>query len=120
MTVTQHGRRRQIHLPAGFAGWGTTCGDLSMLRTSGIQTGTSPDPSGGLIINGLPRHPTLRRVVLVPDGVARVTVRLRHRRSVSVPVRGNVYRYTTTEPPAAMGALWFDAAGRRIDHRRRP
>jgi hypothetical protein len=73
--------------------------------------------SGGLIINGLPKHPTVHRVTLVPDGVARVTVRLRHRRFVTVPVRDNVYRYTIHESPAAMGTIWFDAAGRRIDHR---
>jgi hypothetical protein len=118
MTVTRHGKPTKIRFPAGFAGWGSSCGDLETLRTSGIATGTSPDPSGGLIINGYPRHPTLRRVVLVPDGVARVTVRLRHGRSVTVPVRDNVYRYTTTESPASMGAMWFDADGKRIDHRR--
>ena len=88
-----------------------------LLRTTGIQTGTSSDASGGLIINGLPKHPTVHRVTLVPDGVAGVTVRLRHRRFVTVPVRDNVYRYTIHESPAAMGTIWFDAAGRRIDHR---
>jgi hypothetical protein len=101
-------------------GWGGTCGDLEMLRTSGIGTGTSPDPGGALVINGLPRHPRIRRVVLVPDGVARVTVRLRHGRSVTVPVHDNVYRYTTTASPAFMGTIWLDAAGNRIDHHRTP
>ncbi|MCU1676175.1 MAG: hypothetical protein JWM93_933 [Frankiales bacterium] len=54
------------------------------------------------------------------DGVARVTVRLRHGRSVTVPVRDNVYRYTIHDSPASMGTIWLDAAGRRIDHRKRP
>jgi hypothetical protein len=118
--ITQHGKPKTIHVPAGYNAWGFTCGALDMLRTSGIQTGTSPDASGGLIVNGLPRRPTIRRVTLVPDGVARVTVRLRHGRSITVPVRDNVYRYTIHEFPASMGTIWFDAAGQRIDHRKRP
>jgi hypothetical protein len=56
----------------------------------------------------------------VPDGVARVTVRLRHGRSVTVPVRDNVYRHAIHEPPASMGTIWLDDAGRRIDHRKHP
>lgn len=117
--IRQGGKPKTIRFPAGYGGWGMTCGGLDRVRTTGIQTGTSPDSSGGLILNGLPRHPTLRMVVLVPDGVARVTVRLRHGRSVTVPVRDNVYRYTIRESPASMGTIWFDAAGRRIDHRKR-
>jgi hypothetical protein len=102
---------------AGRRSWGGSCADLEQLRTSGIAVGTQPNASGGMLVEGRPQDPTIRQVVLVPDGVARVTVRLRHGRSVTVPVRDNVYRYTTTESPAFMGTLWFDAAGRRIDHR---
>ncbi len=52
-------------------------------------------------------------VVLVPDGVARVTVRLRHGHSVTVPVRDNVYRYMIREsrPPwGRSGSTPSDAA----------
>jgi hypothetical protein len=118
-TITQHGKPTTVRFPAGYNSWGMTCGGLDMLRTSGIQTGTSPDATGGLVINGLPKHPADRRITLVPDGVARVTVRLRHRRSITVPVRDNVYRYTTHESPAYMGTIWYDANGHRIDHRKR-
>ncbi len=117
--IRRHGKRRTIRLPSGFAGWGMTCGEMERLRTTGIATGTTPDPDSALIVNGVPRRPTIRQVVLVPDGVARVTVRLRHRRTVTVPVHDNVYRYTIHGFPAQMGTLWFDADGRRIDHRRR-
>jgi hypothetical protein len=117
---TQHGKPKTIHRPAGYPGWSMSCGGLDMLRTTGLQTGTSPQPSGGLIVNGRPAHLTINRVTLVPDGVARVTVRLRHGRSITVPVRDNVYRYTIRDSPASMGTIWFDAAGRRIDHRKRP
>lgn len=116
MTITQHGKPKTIRFPAGYTGWGVICGGLDTLRTTGIQAGTSPDASGGLIINGLPKHPALHRVTLVPDGVARVTVRLRHKRTVTVPVHDNVYRYTIHDSPAYMGTIWFDAAGHRIDH----
>lgn len=100
-TITQGRRPRTVGVPAGYGGWSMTCGGLHMVRTTGIQTGTSPDSSDGLILDGLPKRPTLRVVVLVPDGVARVTVRLRHGHSVTVPVRDNVYRYTIREsrPP---------------------
>jgi hypothetical protein len=111
-TVTQHGKPNTIRFPAGFNGWGMTCGQLEQLRTTGIETG-----SGVLIHNGLPKHPTIRRFALVPDGVARVTVRLRHGRYITVPVRDNHYTYTIYDFPAAMGTIWFDASGHRIDHR---
>jgi hypothetical protein len=104
----------------GRRSWGGSCAGFAQLRTSGIATGTQPNASGGMLVEGRPQDPTIREVVLVPDGVARVSVRLRHGRWVTAPVRDNVYRYTTTEPPAAMGALWFDARGSRIDHRRDP
>jgi hypothetical protein len=118
--ITQHGKPKTIHFPAGYNGWGMTCGGLDILRSTGIQSGTSPDGGVVRIIHGLLKHPTLNMVTLVPDGVARVTVRLRHGRSVTVPVRDNVYRYTIHDSPASMGTIWFDAAGRRIDHHKRP
>ncbi len=82
----------------------------------GIQTGTSPDGSGGLVLDGHPERVTNRRVTLVPDGVARVTVRLRGGRSVTVSVHDNVYRYTIRRVSADLGTVWFDTAGRRINH----
>lgn len=118
-TTTSHGKSRTVRFPAGYTGWGVTCGGLDMLRTTGIGTGTSPDGSGGLVVNGHPENITIRRVTLVPDGVARVTVRLRHGRSVTVPVRDNVYRYTTHDIPIQLGTIWYDAAGRRVDHRQK-
>jgi hypothetical protein len=57
-------------------------------------------------------------VTLVPDGVARVKVLLRHGRSVRVAVHDNVYQYTIRGIQANLGTIWFDAAGRRIDHRK--
>ena len=118
INVIDHGKRKIIHLRAGDTGWGWTCGDTTMLRTSGIQTGTSPDASGGLVVNGRANWPVQNRITLVPDGVARVTVRLRHRQTVTVPVHNNVYRYTTRDSPAFMGTIWYDTQGRRIDHRK--
>jgi hypothetical protein len=97
---------------AGYT-WGTACGGLEMLRTIGIQTGTSPD--AGLVVDGHPEHVINRRVTLVPDGVASVNVRLRHGRSVTVPVRDNVYRHTIHGVSANLGTTWFDATGQRID-----
>lgn len=100
-----------------FGGWGMSCGDAAQLRTSGIQTGTSPSDPQAYTTTDRP-GPSVREIVLVPDGVARVTVHLRHGRSVTVPVHDNTYKYTIHEPPAMMGTVWYDAAGRRIDHRR--
>jgi hypothetical protein len=67
-----------------------------------------------------PNFGVQNRITLVPDGVASVTVRLRHSRTVTVPVRNNVYRYTIHDSPAFMGTVWYDAQGRRIDHRQHP
>lgn len=67
---------------------------------------------------GHPERIINRRVTLVPDGVARVKVRLRHGRSVTVPVHDNVYRNTIHGVSANLGTIWFDAAGHRIDHRK--
>lgn len=111
--VTSGGKPKTMRFPAGYT-WGMACGGLEMLRTTGIQTGTSPD-GGGLVIDGHPEHVINRRVTLVPDGVASVNVRLRHGRSVTVPVRDNVYRYTIHGVSAYLGTTWFDATGQRID-----
>lgn len=116
-TITSGGKTKTIRFPAGY-NWGGTYGTLETLRTTGIQTTTSPDGSGGLVLDGHPERITNRVVTLVPDGVARVTVRLRGGRSVSVPVHDNVYRYTIRGISASLGTVWFDAAGRRIDHGR--
>lgn len=107
------------HLPKGYAGWGAQCGGLDMLRTTGIATSTTADGSGG-IMTGPPTHLTLHRVTLVPDGVARVKVRLRHGRSITVPVHNNAYRYTVHYIPIQLGTIWYDATGHRINHHEHP
>lgn len=109
---------RKTKLPAGFSGWGSNCGTLESVRTTGIETGTTDDPSGGLIINGRPKNIVQHRVTLVPDGVARVAVRVRGGRTVTVTVRDNIYRFNIRGSSAYLGTIWYDAAGRRIDHRR--
>lgn len=116
--VAVHGAPKVYRFPGGFTGVSASCGSLEQLRSSGIQIGTSPDPSGGLVVNGRPAHPLTRRVTLVPDGVARVIVGLRHARTVAAPVRDNVYQYETDESPAFMGTVWLDRDGHRIDRRR--
>ena len=116
--ITSGGKPKTVRFPAGY-GWGGTYGTLEALRTTGIQTGTSPD-GNGLVLDGQTQRVTSRRITLVPDGVARVQVRLRGGRYLTVPVRNNVYRYTVRGPlPPSWGATWYDAAGRRIDHRKR-
>lgn len=117
--ITSGGKRKTVRFPAGYH-WGATSGTLETLRTTGIQTGTSPNPGGGLVLNGRPQRSANRRVTLVPDGVARVRVRLRGGRFITVPVRNNVYRYTIDGVSVNPGTVWFDAAGRRINRRKRP
>jgi hypothetical protein len=117
-TITQHGRPHKIRFRAGYTGWSESCGDLSTLRTTGIATGTSPNPNSPPITTARPTHFTLRRVVLVPDGVARVTVRLPDSQPLVVTVRDNVYQYIThTFPGYARANAWYDAAGRLIGNR---
>jgi hypothetical protein len=101
-----------------FRGWGMSCGDVDQLRSRGIQTGTSPSAPQAFTTTDRP-GPSVREIAVVPDGVARVTVRLRHGRSVTVPVKDNIYKYVIHESPAMMGTVWLDASGHRIDHRRR-
>jgi len=74
-----------------------SCGDLGDLRTTGI---------GGAFGK------------LVPDGVAKVVVRLRGHHYLPVPVRDNYYELHTREIPPGWGAQWFDQHGGRIKHNR--
>lgn len=86
---------------------GSTCGDLELLRTAGLRFSV-PGPDG------------YTSVGLVPDGVARVVLRLRGHRYVGGPVRDNLYEVATGDEIApGWGAVWLDADGRRIDHRRK-
>lgn len=113
IVVTSGGKPKGIRLPAGYT-WGMACGGTKMLRTTGIQTGTNPS-GGGLVVDGHPKHLINRRVTLVPDGVASVKVRLRHGRSLTAPVRDNVYTYTIHGVSAYLGTTWFGPTGQRID-----
>lgn len=117
ITLTQRGERRRMRLPAGYSGWGGTCAGIDRLRKTGIAVSTRPD--GGGVMTTDPRRAkfTLRVITLVPDGVARVKVRLRQRRFVTAGVRGNVYQYTRRDIPANLGSTWYDAQGRVIMQR---
>jgi hypothetical protein len=99
------GKPRTIPEPAGA---GQVCGDLHQLRTTGIgASGTRTD------------HGWLTGA-LVPDGVARVIIRLRHHRYLSAPVHDNYYEVNTgNELAPAWGVRWLDARGHTIDHRNR-
>jgi hypothetical protein len=116
MTIKQKGKRKRIRVPAGYDGWGGTCAGMDRLRKTGIEVGTSPDGSG-MAFTGRPEKLTLRRIVLVPDGVARVKVRLRQRRYVTADVHANVYAFIRHDSPASMGSTWYDAEGRVIKRR---
>jgi len=86
---------------------GASCGDVMQLRTTGIGGATGSDR--GFIVNAL-----------VPDGVARVVIRLRGHRTITAPVHDNLYEVRTgREVPPAWGVRWLDAYGRIIEHRRR-
>jgi hypothetical protein len=114
----QKGRTRVERIPAGYAGWGSHCGDLKRLRKTGIQAGTSPEDYGGVITSATEMNRTRTRwTVLVPDGVARVTVRVRGGKTVTGTVHDNVYQYTITGPGANLGSTWYDAKGNRIPGR---
>jgi hypothetical protein len=114
VTITTAGKPKTVRFPAGYD-WGGSLGTLDTLRSTGIQTGTGP-----VVPDGRPEQVTNRIVTLVPDRVARVKVRLRGGRSVTVPVENNIYRYTIHGVSANLGTIWFDAAGQPIDHRKRP
>lgn len=105
-TITGHdGKPKTIHTPGG-QGAGQSCGDLNQLRTTGI---------GGATRSGQ----QWRVGALVPDGVARVVIRLRRHRTLTAAVRANYYEINTgKELPPAWGTRWLDAQGNTIDHRR--
>jgi len=104
-TVKDHGKTRTIpNIPGPSAGWG--CGDLNKLNTTGIGAIVRTDNGQWLTS------------ALVPDGVARVIVRLRHHRKVAAPVHDNFYEVNTGDELApAWGVRWLDAQGNIIDHR---
>jgi hypothetical protein len=105
-TVTdRHGQRKTVRTPGGLA-VGEVCGGLDELRTTGI--GGSMASGQGFVAYGL-----------VPDGVARVVIRLRHHRTLTAPVRDNLYEVNTgRELAPGWGERWLDASGNRIEHRR--
>jgi hypothetical protein len=118
--ITQHGKPATWHVPAGFNGWGMHCGTTEDLRTTGLEVSTTPDDSGGLMTSERDAHTIpLRHVTLVPDAVASARIRLRGNRHTTARVHDNTYRYTSIGLNPFWGAAWFDASGRKIDHRRR-
>ncbi|WP_354697195.1 hypothetical protein DSM112329_02823 [Paraconexibacter sp. AEG42_29] len=117
-TVTAGGRRRRV---GGGYGGGGTCGTTSTLRTTGIRAGAGDN--AGRVMTGpvdYEHGPLTHYATLVPDGVAKVTINLRRGRTVTVPVRDNVYRFAVPGIQSQLGTIWYDAAGTRIDHRARP
>jgi hypothetical protein len=103
-----------LRFPAGYS-WGMACGGMDRVGSTGLETGYG----GRIVGRGKFAEVTSHRVTLVPDGVARVTVRLRGGRSVTVPVVDNVYSYTIHGSPAYLGTTWLGADGRRIAHHER-
>jgi hypothetical protein len=90
-----------------LGGVGQVCGDLRALRTTGIGASGSHTDHGW--VTG----------ALVPDGVARVVLRMRHHRYLAAAVRDNYYEINTgSELAPAWGVRWLDAHGHTIDHRR--
>lgn len=86
--------------------WGQTCGGLDQLKTTGI----------GGITHGSNGWAT---GALVPDGVARVIVCLRHHRTVTAAVHDNYYEVNTgNETAPGWGVRWLDAHGNTIEHQR--
>lgn len=109
---------KTVRFPGGLQGGGT-CGTTEALRTTGIRTGIGPGRvNTGPIdyVNG----PRTHYATVVPDGVAKVTVNLRGKRQVTVPVRDNVYRFSVPGIASEFGTIWYDADGKRIEHRKRP
>jgi len=105
-TVNDHGKTRTVPNLTGPTA-AQVCGDLDKLKTTGIGAATRTD-------NG-----TWLTSALVPDGVARVDVRLRHRRKVTAAVHDNYYEVNTGDEIApAWGVRWLDSQGNTIDHRR--
>jgi len=79
-------------------GTGMTCGTLADLRKHGSIGFTIP------------------AFGLVPDGVARVKVRVRGGRTVTAPVRNNLYVLDEREFPI-QPPVWLDASGHEISRR---
>ena len=107
-TVKDHGKTRTVpNLTGDGPSAGSVCGDLNRLHTTGIGAATRTD-------NG-----TWLTSALVPNGVARVIVRLRHHRKVTATVHDNYYEVNTGDEIApAWGVRWLDSQGNTIDHRR--
>jgi hypothetical protein len=102
--VGRDGRSRTVRTAGG--GTGQSCGDIDELRTTGI--GGAMASGHGFFVNRL-----------VPDGVARVVIRLRRHRTITVPVHDNLYEVNTgDELPPGWGVRWLDANGKKIEHRR--
>jgi hypothetical protein len=107
-TTIKRGSRGKLYLgsSAGAISAGQTCGTLRDVQTTDLRTGAYAGND-------------LEAIGLVPDGVARVVVRLRHRRERAATVHGNVYVVNTgSELAPGWGVRWLDAEGRRIAHRR--
>lgn len=100
------GKPTTIHAPGAIFAE-QSCGGLRQLRPTGIGGATSSDT--GFIYNALVR-----------DGVARVVIRPRRHRTLTVPVRDHLYEANTgSDLPPARGLRWLDANGNTINHRRR-
>ncbi len=107
-TVNDHGKTRTIPNIPGLSA-GQVCGDLDKLKTTGIGAATRTDNGRQWLTSAL-----------VPDGVARVIVRLRQHRKVTAAVHDNYYEVNTGDEIApAWGVRWLDAQGNTIDHRSR-
>jgi hypothetical protein len=93
-------------IPVGFSAGGT-CGNVSQLRITGIVA--TVGSGHGYILGGL-----------VPDGVIRVAIRLRHHRLINAPVHDNYYEVNTGDEVApGWPVRWIDAHGRTITHNRK-
>jgi hypothetical protein len=102
-SVTRTPRPSQMGVTSSAGG---TCGNVRQLRSTGISATVGSEH--GYIRGGL-----------VPDGVTRVVIRLRHHRLISAPVRDNYYEVNTgNEVAPGWPVRWIDAHGRTITHNR--
>ncbi len=104
-------------MSASPMGGGGTCGSLDRLRSTGIEIGAFSNARGWVYSRdwvAKARTIRSRRFTLVPDGVARIRIRLRGGRLVNATVHDNVYSYALTGMSAYLGTVWYDAAGHRI------
>jgi hypothetical protein len=105
VTLPVKGKLTRVRLPPDFT-TGQSCGSLATLGAAGI--GLLNGAEGRLVAGAL-----------VPDAVARVSIRLRDGRTVSAPVRDNYYSVDVGKNhPVARDVRWYDAAGRLIVRRR--